>query len=34
MLSKLALENSEDSEIYGIPIKVANKHNSDIVNKM
>jgi hypothetical protein len=34
MLSKLALENSEDSEIYGISVKVANKHNSDIVNRM
>jgi hypothetical protein len=34
MLRKLTPEYSEDSEIYGIPVKAANLHNSDFVNRM
>jgi len=34
MLRELTPENSEDSEIYGIPVKAADLHNSDFVNRM
>jgi hypothetical protein len=34
MLRKLTPEYSEDSEIYDIPVKVADLHRSDFVNKM
>jgi hypothetical protein len=34
MLSKITLEYSKDSGKYSIPVKAADLHNSDFVNRM
>jgi hypothetical protein len=34
VLRKLTPKYSEDSEKYGIPVKAADLHNSDFVNRM